>query len=943
MSMPERNMGGDCIWDPPPLAGPVPNDISEEFGALRRRVAQLEKRLEAVSQKQEEYSTTLKSHLGGGSSEGAVGMLSPTNPRTSLATAAPPLTSSPGQQQQQHLSPQDQRFSSQNAPSLGPSPATPHLSLPREERQGSMHELSSIMSQVDHMRTETEHAAQALEDLALPVGSRRDEPSAADTLKTVENDDEIDSISYRSSALTTILLGPAQNTPGDLLQSLPHPDVLDALVEWYFDSDLCWLYQVLHRGAFNDEIKELQALRAKSHRNLTRVDPAFLAIVYVVLVWTASVIGPVAARKVRQHMSFEELRGMSDTWLSKMEDCFKAAAWSERPQVRIAQALCLRLAYSRTPPHGIFLGLETNSFFILLGAAKGICQLLGLHKLGQNPMIMPRCNDPAWPAQPCSFKREMAKRIWWFVCTEDHLFSVRLGMGSIPMNSYDTEYPLDVDDEDIGLNMLVEPRPQDFLSDLSFARMKIGISIHTARQWSSHPTGDVDYDMILSIGGDMQRELRRYEAYRADSNPKRRPYHRSVLLLVQQNRVLRLHRPYFMKGWSDPRYEPSTRDALQAAKDICVGLDDLHVDDGNLSHCFFCFAYGLSAVFVLFVTVLRQEKQQDGSTRTDGSKELRRLIGLARSFYARSAQDESSPSIKELCLQACEVIDQLAGGRSTLSLSRNTGSAVAAIFLKIASLVHPPEAATGATSSAQRQQGDSTTTTSREIKDSGGDATQHQHSLGLLGVGAGNSADGLSDTLAALSHLFTTSPNSYIPHMLGTEFDTSGTLPPAGFFQSHQNAFEDPLAPPHHHHDSSTFGHVNSDHQSHSTDLDLLASTTNSSNSVGNFASSGQQQPVDAFTHQNAILGAGIMATTESGILFDERTRSFLANFAPSIEVATSASGAGHGHGGAGTNSSQTGGPGGGHQGPQTPGGYASEQGGPAQRYQWDLSQLVNW
>ncbi|KAK4048917.1 hypothetical protein OIV83_004473 [Microbotryomycetes sp. JL201] len=879
-------MGDDCTWDPPPLAGPVPNDVAEEIGTLKRRVALLEKRLESVSQKQDEQSTVLQQAKSRNGSEAALSF-SPARTSPMVNSYQAPVHSLPRhqpQQQLQHLSPQEQVFG-QNPPSLRPSPATPHLNLPQEGQSSG----SLTLAQVDHMRSETEHAAQALEDLALPVGSRREQP-AAEHPKSTDTEDGADSVNLRSGALTTILLGPAQNTPADLIQSLPHPEVLDVLVDWYFESDLCWLYQVLHRGAFQDEIKELKALRARSHRNLARVDPAFLSILYVLLAWSGSVIGPVAARKVRQHLSFEDLRSMPDAWLSKMEDCFKAAAWSERPQVRIAQALCLRLAYSRTPPHGIFLGLETNSFFILLGAAKGICQLLGLHKLGRNPMIMPRCNDPAWPAQPCSFKREMAKRIWWFVCTEDHLFSVRLGMGSIPMNSYDTEYPLDVDDEDIGLNVLVEPRPRDFLSDVSFARMKIGISMHTAKQWYTHPEGEVDYDMILSIGEDMQRELSRYEHYRADSNSKRRPYHRSLLLLVQQNRVLRLHRPYFMKGWSDSRFEPSTRDALQAAKDICTGLDVLHVDDGNLSHAFFVFAYGLSAVFVLFVTVLRLEKRH--SAPTEESKELRRLIGLARSFYARSAQDESSQSIKELCLQACEVIDQLAGGRSTLSLSRNTGSAVAAIFLKIASLVHPPEAAGGTSNEAN----DSTTATKSS-------------ELGLLGVGAGNSADGLSDTLAALSHLFTSTPNQYMHHMLGTEFDTRGgpqTVAGATMFSG--QGFDDTLS-------TNQFSSLHAPQQ----DLGLSASASH------NMAGSGAG--MDANTHQNAVLGAGMMATTESGILFDERTRSFLASFAPTVATSHDAHVTGDGSTSVG----------------QTPASMNEHGAVGQQRYQWDLSQLVNW
>lgn len=84
--------------------------------------------------------------------------------------------------------------------------------------------------------------------------------------------------------------------------------------------------------------------------------------------------------------------------------------------------------------------LETPSFFVHLGSATRICQLLGFHRLGSDPHTMPRdvsggAGDPAWPAQPCSLKREMAKRLWWYVTSMDWLFVTRTGMGQIPINS----------------------------------------------------------------------------------------------------------------------------------------------------------------------------------------------------------------------------------------------------------------------------------------------------------------------------------------------------------------------------------------------------------------------------------------------------------------------------------------------------------------------------
>jgi hypothetical protein len=55
----------------------------------------------------------------------------------------------------------------------------------------------------------------------------------------------------------------------------------------------------------------------------------------------------------------------------------------------------------------------TSSFSWLAPAIRG-AQLLGLHRLGPDPHRMP-ADDPAWPPGRNTHKREIAKRIWFYV------------------------------------------------------------------------------------------------------------------------------------------------------------------------------------------------------------------------------------------------------------------------------------------------------------------------------------------------------------------------------------------------------------------------------------------------------------------------------------------------------------------------------------------------
>lgn len=124
-----------------------------------------------------------------------------------------------------------------------------------------------------------------------------------------------------------------------------------ALTEFYWNkSFLNWIYFVLHRQTFFNELAEFEGIRRRHPNLLARVDPAFLAILYMVMVWSASIMGPDCAREIEQHVSLDDLRKtLPDAWMSMIEDCLKAAQWAERPQIRVAQALCLKLAFSRTP------------------------------------------------------------------------------------------------------------------------------------------------------------------------------------------------------------------------------------------------------------------------------------------------------------------------------------------------------------------------------------------------------------------------------------------------------------------------------------------------------------------------------------------------------------------------------------------------------------------
>jgi hypothetical protein len=164
--------------------------------------------------------------------------------------------------------------------------------------------------------------------------------------------------------------------------------------------------QVLHRPTFTAECRELfQCVSA----GIDRIDPAWLACYYAVLAWSISAIDPRHANPAA-HYSADEVKSLPDIWLRACRRALAAADWASRPQARAIQAILIMISFNRvsTAESG------NHFFFVYLSIAARLTQLLGLHKLSKDPTRMPR-PDPAWPEQPCALRRELAKRIFYFV------------------------------------------------------------------------------------------------------------------------------------------------------------------------------------------------------------------------------------------------------------------------------------------------------------------------------------------------------------------------------------------------------------------------------------------------------------------------------------------------------------------------------------------------
>ncbi|KAJ7757747.1 hypothetical protein DFH07DRAFT_458739 [Mycena maculata] len=537
--------------------------------------------------------------------------------------------------------------------------------------------------------TETEDAAQALEETAL---GRRQYHSLGLNSEVPGSQARNASSLVAPGAFTSIFLGmpppkrsvlqATQSENETFFKSLPDKHVSDTLVQ-IFLTDIAWIYQILHGPSFFDECRQLWVAVEKGTDHV--IDPAWFACYFMVLALAASGLNALNMPTALQHYPASDVASLSRVWYRTAELALHASSWAAKPQLRAVQAILLKISYER--PGGQSLGNADGgtSFFVWLAAAIRICQLLGLHRLGSDPNTMPP-DDPALPARPCLLKRELAKRVFFFCLAHDWIFvTASPGMSQIQVNSFDTDPPLNLDEEDLGLTMSVPEHPANFMSAYSYTKnlFVLGQFQRVATDLSQQ-RAPVGYATILQLDAGLQKEIHRLETFCDFSNPALRSYHRPLILAVLHNRVVRLHRSFFMRSMNpktpeDKQYKESVTASLRSAEAVCQMLRELG-ENGHRKLLWWVPAYGLGSCIVLFVRALQKEEQ--GS---DSGKE-RALIRDVRHFYELgTSPDISSPKASLICKQASRILDGFLEQRA-----ENKDSPAADIFRQITTKIVTP-------------------------------------------------------------------------------------------------------------------------------------------------------------------------------------------------------------------------------------------------------------
>lgn len=97
----------------------------------------------------------------------------------------------------------------------------------------------------------------------------------------------------------------------------------------------------------------------------------------------------------------------------------------------------------------------------------------------------------------------------------------------------------------------------------------------------SQQSTQLRYDTILKLHAGLEKELAKVTLMASGgSSPTNRPYLADLLKTVFHNRIIRLHRPFFMKGMyaqtqASRQYAESVKASIESAAQVCKGLEAL--------------------------------------------------------------------------------------------------------------------------------------------------------------------------------------------------------------------------------------------------------------------------------------------------------------------------------------------------------------------------------
>ncbi|KAH8922565.1 hypothetical protein BT69DRAFT_1282146 [Atractiella rhizophila] len=500
-------------------------------------------------------------------------------------------------------------------PALTPTTTNSHAS-PAQAASLKPSELDSLLRTVaitnraEKAEKRSEDAAQALEDIAMSLHaeapSRVRPPSRKGTSVLLRDPPAWEREGSRGRVLSLLdkMDADKEKRYRTLIWGiLPNNKVMmDRIVGWYFDR-LSWCFHLIHKPSWEKWYQEYWRLVDGGWRD--DVDPGFLAILSAVLSLGSICYIPNKDEQLPELLDEEDYAYLPDLYNRASMMSLEIAKWTENPTYFVALSLSLFIPFMCMRGSG-------PKFRIWAAAGTRVCYQLGYHRLAQDVNKMPQ-DSKGLPPGNNTLKREMC--LWVFqnfmwVRWVESIFPNTTGGPWCDIATKDVILPLNCNDNELSSTSTYRPEYDDSVyTDLSFDRTRLRIGLVSAKIFKAIASGSMSYEQVVEIDQEYQMVLRGrpkqlqpdYVPPEGEKEDSRLKVQRALGSEQIYNRIVRLHRPFFIRGYTDPKFEPSTTACLCAARMVLAMQRRLRGESSMLASWEFFTIHLLASSLVIII------------------------------------------------------------------------------------------------------------------------------------------------------------------------------------------------------------------------------------------------------------------------------------------------------------------------------------------------------
>ncbi|KAL3456530.1 putative fungal-specific transcription factor [Aspergillus heterothallicus] len=265
------------------------------------------------------------------------------------------------------------------------------------------------------------------------------------------------------SLLAYAVSGTIVGSTQSLTQS--HPTYDEAMKLWsLYTENVDPLCKILHTPT----IAQMVEMVASRPNTATRADECLLFVVYYLAIFSVS--DTQCLRQFHQPRNF-----LLSKYRTAVCQALVNAAWLKTTSIQVLQAYTLFLISLRTQ-------IDPNTYWMLTGIAIRLAQRMGLHRGGEESGLSP-------------FEVQMRRRLFWQILPLDSFASQASGVGTtITPDAWDTEPPLNINDDQLSADMTTQPVEQKGATDMIFCLSRLAIhNFYTRASVQSDNGGKIQF------------------------------------------------------------------------------------------------------------------------------------------------------------------------------------------------------------------------------------------------------------------------------------------------------------------------------------------------------------------------------------------------------------------------------------------------------------------